>query len=61
MKPEIDVGKDMAEIVKDLKKHKNIKQWTDEDGQERFNQEGKSKRFKIVTKAKIKEILTEWN
>jgi len=60
MKPEIDTTKPMKEIVEDLKKFKGIKQWTDEDGKERYLNED-SRRYKIITKVKIKEISEEYN
>jgi len=60
MKPEIDTTKPMPEIVEDLKELKGIKQWTDEDGRERYLK-GEGRRYKIITKVKIKEIIKAWN
>ena len=54
IKPEIDLGSPLKDIVKTLRKIKKNQEWIDEDGNLRCT------KLRIITKKKIKEIIEEY-
>ena len=55
IKPQIDLSQRLDVIANQLKQHKKISEWTDEDEKTRYT------KFKIISKVLIKEMIYNYN